>query len=512
MDDGFSAEQIFGSTTGYTYDDLVVLPGHVSFASEHVDMSTNLTKNLKIQLPYASSPMDTVTEAEMAIAMASVGGIGIIHNNNTFEEQAAEVLKVKRHQNGFLMDPFVLTPEDTIEKIDELKHLSGFSTCPITLHGKVGSKLVGLVTSRDIDFIPDRKKKLGDVMQKNIIVGREPITLREAHEKLRTSKKGKLPIVNDSYELVALTTRQDLKKTREWPTASMDANKQLLVGGSIMTRKGDEVRAQKLIEAGVDVLVIDSSQGWSAFQLDLLKRIKIAHPHIDVICGNVVTPRQAKALLDAGADALRVGMGSGSICTTQEVCAVGRPQGSAVYHVSRFARTYGAPVIADGGIQNSGHIVKALNLGASAVMMGSVLAGTNETPGAYFFHEGVRMKTYRGMGSLEAQQKTSSARYFGEGAAVKVAQGVSGAVVDKGSVRDLLGHLSQGVKKGMQDAGLESIPAVHRELEAGRTRFELRTSAAITEGGLHDIVLAKSPTAAGRRPNMMSPKRGSPKR
>jgi IMP dehydrogenase len=509
MDDGYSAEQIFGSCTGYTYDDLVVLPGHVSFASAKVDLSTNLTKNIRIQLPYASSPMDTVTESEMAIAIASIGGIGIIHNNNTFEEQAAEVLKVKRHQNGFLMDPFVLTPEDRIEKVDELKNLCGFSTVPVTMNGKVGGKLVGMVTSRDIDFCPDRSMKLKDVMTKDLVVGREPITLREAHEKLRTSKKGKLPIVNDSFELVALTTRQDLKKTREWPTASMDANKQLLVGGAIATRKGDEVRAQTLIEAGVDVLVIDSSQGWSTYQLDLLKRIKIAHPHIDCICGNVVTPRQAKALLDAGADALRVGMGSGSICTTQEVCAVGRPQGSAVYHVSRFAKTYNAPVIADGGVQNSGHIVKALNLGASCVMMGSVLAGTNETPGEYFFHEGVRMKTYRGMGSLEAMQKKSAQRYFGEGAAVKVAQGVSGAVVDKGSVRDLLTHLTLGVKKGLQDAGHPAIANVHQDLAAGKTRFELRTSAAITEGGLHDIVLAKSPTVSGRRPNMMG--RGSPK-
>merc|ERR1719395_168936 len=227
------------------------------------------------------------------------------------------------------------------------------------MNGKVGGKLAGIVTSRDVDFIPDRSKKLSEVMTQQLVVGREPITLREANEKLRASKKGKLPIVNDSFELVALTTRKDLKKMREWPTASMDANKQLLVGGSIMTRKGDEVRAQKLIEAGVDVLVIDSSQGWSTFQLDLLKRIKIAHPHIDVICGNVVTPRQAKALLDAGADALRVGMGSGSICTTQEVCAVGRPQGSAVYHVSRYANdNYGVPIVADGGIQNSGHIMK----------------------------------------------------------------------------------------------------------------------------------------------------------
>merc|ERR1719375_1167173 len=386
MDDGFSADEIFGTPTGYTYDDIVLLPAHVSFDSRKVDLSTNLTRNLKIQLPYASSPMDTVTESNMAINMALIGGIGFIHCNNTEAEQAAEVLKVKRHQNGFLMDPMVLSPEDRIEKVDELKMMTGFSTVPITMNGKVGGKLVGIVTSRDVDFIPDRSKKLSEVMTQQLVVGREPITLREANEKLRASKKGKLPIVNDSFELVALTTRKDLKQSRDFASALMDANKQLLVGGSIMTRKGSEVRAQKLIEAGVDVIVIDSSQGWSIYQLDLIKRIKIAHPHIDVVCGNVVCPRQAKPLIEAGADGIRVGMGSGSICTTQEVCAVGRPQGSAVYHVSRYCReTNNIPVIADGGIQNSGHIVKALNLGASVCMMGSVLAGTTETPGDYFF-------------------------------------------------------------------------------------------------------------------------------
>jgi IMP dehydrogenase len=279
----------------------------------------------------------------------------------------------------------------------------------------------------------------------------------------------------------------------------MDPNKQLLCGASISTAKGSEVRAQALIEAGVDVIVIDSSQGWSTYQLDLIKRLKIAYPYVDLVCGNVVTPRQAKPLLEAGADAIRVGMGSGSICTTQEVCAVGRPQGSAVYHVSNYVtKTNGLPVIADGGIQNSGHIVKALNLGASVCMMGSVLAGTNETPGDYFFHEGIRMKTYRGMGSLEAMQKRSASRYFGEKAAVKVAQGVSGAVVDKGSVRDLLSHLTAGVQKGLQEAGHIDVAAVHSGLHDSTTRFELRTSAAITEGGLHDIVLAKSPSARGR--------------
>jgi len=517
MEDGFSADQIFGTHTGYTYDDLVVLPGHVSFDSNKVDLSTNLTRNLKIQIPYASSPMDTVTEADMAINMALIGGIGFIHCNNTEEEQAAEVLKVKRHQNGFLMDPLVLSPEDRISKIDELKQMTGFSTVPITKNGRVGSKLLGIVTSRDVDFIPDRSKKLSEVMTTNLVVGHEPITLREAHEKLRTSKKGKLPIVNDSNELVALTTRQDLKQSRDFATASMDPNKQLLCGASISTAKGSEVRAQKLVEAGVDVIVIDSSQGWSIYQLDLIKRLKIAHPHIDLIAGNVVTPRQAKALMEAGADGIRVGMGSGSICTTQEVCAVGRPQGSAVYHVSRYCReTNNIPVIADGGIQNSGHIVKALNLGASVCMMGSVLAGTTETPGEYFFHEGVRMKAYRGMGSLEAMQKKSASRYFGEKQTVKVAQGVSGAVVDKGSVRDLLAHITAGVKKGCQEAGHEDIGAVHKGLTDKTTRFELRTSASIYEGGVHDVILAKSPVANRRAPmspkmkaaGSMSPKRG----
>merc|ERR1712100_831852 len=403
----------------------------------------------------------------------------------------------KRHQNGFLMDPLVLSPEDRISKIDELKQMTGFSTVPITKNGRVGSKLLGIVTSRDVDFIPDRSKKLSEVMTTNLVVGNEPITLREAHEKLRTSKKGKLPIVNDSNELVALTTRQDLKQSRDFATASMDPNKQLLCGASISTAKGSEVRAQKLVEADVDVIVIDSSQGWSIYQLDLIKRLKIAHPHIDLIAGNVVTPRQAKALMEAGADGIRVG--------------------SAVYHVSRYCReTNNIPVIADGGIQNSGHIVKALNLGASVCMMGSVLAGTTETPGEYFFHEGVRMKAYRGMGSLEAMQKKSASRYFGEKQTVKVAQGVSGAVVDKGSVRDLLAHITAGVKKGCQEAGHEDIGAVHKGLTDKTTRFELRTSASIYEAGVHDVILAKSPSGNRRAPmspkmkaaGSMSPKRG----
>jgi IMP dehydrogenase len=329
-------------------------------------------------------------------------------------------------------------------------------------------------------------------MTKNLVLGREPITLREAHEKLRTSKKGKLPIVNDSGELVALTTRQDLLKTREWPTASMDANRQLLVGGSIATSKGNEQRAQQLIEAGVDVLVIDSSQGWSTYQLDLLKRIKIAHPHIDVIAGNVVTPRQAKALLDAGADALRVGMGSGSICTTQEVCAVGRPQGSAVYHVSKFAKMYNAPVVADGGIQNSGHIVKALNLGASAVMMGSLIAGCEESPGTYFFQDGMRLKHYQGLMSVDGikrqvRQMVASAGSEDPSVFGHVAAGVSGAVVDKGPMTTFMPYLCQSLRHALQDMGVCSLDDLWTRLYDERLRFELRSPSAQREGGVHDL-------------------------
>ena len=491
--DGFSAEDVFvkqQSCMGLTYDDLIMLPGHINFKLDDVNLGTQLTRNIRVHAPLVSSPMDTVTESDMAIAMALQGGLGIIHNNNSTEEQALEVRKVKRFKNGFITDPIVLSPNHRISDVDRIKEEFGFCGIPITVDGKMGSRLVGFVSNRDVDFRSDRSQRLAEVMTTDLIVAHEPCTLQEANMILRESKKGKLPIVSEQHELVALISRNDLKKNRDFPNASKDANKQLLCGAAVSTRDADKERLKALVKEGLDVVVLDSSQGDSVFQHDMIKWIKTNFPKLEVCGGNVVTRAQALHLIQSGVDALRVGMGVGSICTTQEVCAVGRAQGSAVYHTSRLAAEFGVPVWADGGISASGHIVKALSLGASVAMMGSLLAGTEEAPGQYFFQDGVRLKKYRGMGSIEAmtaRNANSAKRYFGEKASVKVAQGVSGAVVDKGSVTNYMPYLVQGVKHGLQDVGARSLTELKEMRDAGTLRFELRTAAAQREGGVHNL-------------------------
>jgi len=493
--DGHSAQAIFESKvmkSGYTYDDLICLPGHIDFGVHEVVLDSCFTRKIKLKVPLVSSPMDTVTESKTAIAMALEGGIGVIHSNMTLEEQVKEVMKVKKYKSGFIMDPICITPTMALLELDTLRNTCGFTGFPVTEDGRMGSRLVGLVTKRDTDFVNGRENiRVGDIMTPvaRLTTAEEGIDLINANKILHSSKKGKLPILTKEGRLVALVARTDLKKNANFPLATKDQqSKSLMVAAAIGTRPQDKDRARALACAGVDAIVIDSSQGDSLFQHDMIKWIKQELKNVQVVAGNVVTKRQAKNLIDCGADALRVGMGIGSICTTQEVCACGRAQASAVYNVAKLARAHGVPIIADGGIASPGHIVKALCLGAGTAMCGSLLAGTEESPGEYFYAEsGVRLKRYRGMGSIEAMKKGSDDRYFGTSTSVKVAQGVSGTVQDKGSLHQYVPYLVQGVKHGMQDLGSKSLEKLKESLHSGELRFELRSPAAQREGGVHNL-------------------------
>jgi len=493
---GVDAATLF-SESGLTYDDFVLLPGYIKSGLGEISLETRLTRQLSLKIPVVSSPMDTVTESRMAIRIALLGGIGIIHYNNTIEEQAEEVRKTKRFENGFIMDPVVLSPKHRIGDVRDIKRRYGFSGIPITQDGEAGGKLVGIVTSRDIDFERDNNKLLEDVMTTDLVTARAGIGLAEGNRILHESKKGKLPVVDENGNLVCLMSRTDLRKNQDFPLASKDEGKQLLVGAAAGTRDEDRDRLDALVEAGADVVVFDSAQGYSVYQVEMIKWAKQRYPDLPVIGGNVVTGDQCDGLIAAGADGLRVGMGSGSICITQETVAVGRSQASAVYYSAHAAAKHGVPVIADGGIAAIGHVAKAMSLGASTVMMGSLLAATDEAPGEYFYEGGVRVKRYRGMGSPEVMQERGAQRYMEADETVKVAQGVSGTVVDKGSVVDYVPYLMQGLRHFMQDVGCQTIPELHEAVGAGGVRFEKRTLSSRIEGNVHSLHSFQEPHRLG---------------
>ncbi|ORY80532.1 IMP dehydrogenase/GMP reductase [Protomyces lactucae-debilis] len=491
--DGHSAAELMADQNGLTYQDLLMLPGFIDFGAKDVTLESRITKNIVLKTPFMSSPMDTVTEADMAINIALLGGIGIIHHNNTPEEQAAMVKTVKKFENGFITDPVVLSPEATVSEVKKIKASSGFSGIPVTDNGKLGGKLLGIITSRDVAFHSDPQSPVSQVMTADLVTAPEGIALKEANEILRQSKKGKLPIVDSNGNLKALLARSDLMKNLNFPLASkLPESKQLYCGAAIGTREADRARLALLEQAGLDLVVLDSSQGNSVFQIDMVKWIKQTYPSMQVIAGNVVTREQAAKLIAAGADGLRVGMGSGSICITQEVMACGRPQATAVFQVSEFAARFGVPTVADGGLRNAGDIVKALALGASAVMMGGMLAAVHEAPGAVIYQNGQRVKVYRGMGSIAAMEhqkgqssdNAAAGRYYSEDDTIRVAQGVTGYVTEKGSIKEFVPYLTTAIQHSLQDIGVRSLNALRAGTQAGEVRFQLRSNAGIMEGGV----------------------------
>ena len=420
--------QIIGD--GITFDDVLLVPGYSQVIPNQVDLSTNLTKTIKLNIPMMSAGMDTVTEHRMAIAMARQGGIGIIHKNMSIEAQAEEVDKVKRSENGVITDPFSLTPEHTLKDADELMAKFRISGVPIT----EGRKLVGIITNRDLKFETDFSKKIKESMtSEGLVTAKEGITLEEAKAILAKARKEKLPIVDDNFNLKGLITIKDIEKTIKYPLAAKDKQGRLLCGAGVGITANVLDRVAALVESKVDVVVLDSAHGHSENVLRCLRMIKENYPDLPVIAGNVATAEGTKALIEAGADAVKVGIGPGSICTTRIVSGIGVPQITAIMDAYSVAKEYGVPIIADGGIKYSGDMTKALAAGGSICMMGSIFAGCDEAPGTFELFQGRKYKVYRGMGSIAAMENGSKDRYFQSDAKKLVPEGVEGRVAYKGS-------------------------------------------------------------------------------
>jgi IMP dehydrogenase len=473
--------QIIGE--GITFDDVLLVPAYSQVIPNQVDVGTYLTKKIKLNIPLMSAGMDTVTEHRMAIAMARQGGIGIIHKNMSIEAQAEEVDKVKRSENGVITDPFSLSPDHTLADADSLMAKFRISGVPIT----EGKKLVGIITNRDLKFEKDFSKKIKEVMtSENLITAKAGITLEEAKSILARSKKEKLPIVDDDYNLVGLITIKDIEKTIKYPLAAKDDQGRLLCGAGVGISANCLERVKALVDAKVDVIVLDSAHGHSENVLKCLRMIKAEFPDLQVIAGNCATAAATKDLIEAGADAVKVGIGPGSICTTRVVAGIGVPQITAVMDCYEMAKQYGVPIIADGGIKYSGDITKAIAAGANLVMMGSMFAGCDEAPGEFELYQGRKYKVYRGMGSISAMENGSKDRYFQEDAKKLVPEGVEGRVAYKGTVEDTVFQLMGGLRSGMGYCGCSTIEALK---ENGK--FIKMTSAALRESHPHDIQITK---------------------
>ncbi len=473
--------QIVGE--GITFDDVLLIPGYSQVIPNQVDLSTWLTKNIKLNIPMMSAGMDTVTEHRMAIAMARQGGIGIIHKNMSIEEQAEEVDKVKRSENGVITNPFSLSAEHTLADADALMGKYRISGVPIT----EGRKLVGIITNRDLKFETDMTKKIKESMtSENLVTAREGITLEEAKQILARERKEKLPIVDENYNLVGLITIKDIEKAIKYPLAAKDAQGRLLCGAGVGITANVLDRVKALVEAKVDVVVLDSAHGHSENVIRCVKMIREAYPDLDIIAGNVATGEACRALIEAGASAIKVGIGPGSICTTRIVAGIGVPQISAVMDCYAVAKEYGVPIIADGGIKYSGDMTKAIAAGANVCMMGSIFAGCDESPGEFELFQGRKYKVYRGMGSIAAMENGSKDRYFQADAKKLVPEGVEGRVAYKGTVEDTVFQLLGGLRSGMGYCG---TPTVEELKEKGR--FVKISAASLKESHPHDIHITK---------------------
>ncbi len=469
---------------GITFDDVLLVPQYSEVTPNLVDLKTKLTNKIELRIPLMSAGMDTVTEHRMAIAMARQGGIGIIHKNMSIEEQAEEVDKVKRSENGVITDPFSLHADDTLADANNIMGKFRISGVPIV---DDEGKLVGIITNRDLKFEKDFSKKISERMtSENLITAPVGITLDEAKAILRDARKEKLPIVDKDFKLKGLITIKDIEKQIQYPNSAHDEQGRLLVGAAVGITTNIMDRVEALVNAKVDCIVLDSAHGHSKNIIQAVKDIKAAYPDLQVIAGNIATAEAAKALCEAGVDAIKVGIGPGSICTTRVVAGIGVPQVTAVMDAYSEAKKYGIPVIADGGIKYSGDIVKALAAGGNVCMLGSLLAGCDESPGEFELYQGRKFKVYRGMGSIAAMENGSKDRYFQTDAKKLVPEGVEGRVAYKGQLEDTIFQLIGGIRSGMGYCGAKDIPTLQ-----DTAKFIKMSSAALRESHPHDIHITK---------------------